>query len=71
MLERLPDIGHIHAAGYPGRHELQIGDIAYEDVFAELRSAGYTDYVGLEYVPSIEHDLGLAYAKGLCNGFNT
>ncbi len=45
-------IGHFHAAGNPGRHELQKGEIAYPYVFDQIRSAGFTGYVGLEYWPT-------------------
>ena len=45
-------IGHFHAAGNPGRHELQKGEIAYPYVFQQIRATGFTGYVGLEYWPS-------------------
>jgi hydroxypyruvate isomerase len=44
-------IQHIHAAGVPGRAELEIGELDYKQVFAALKKAGYTGYIGLEYVP--------------------
>tara|TARA_B100001769_G_scaffold206518_1_gene166010 strand:- start:13 stop:783 length:771 start_codon:yes stop_codon:yes gene_type:complete len=44
-------IGHFHAAGNPGRHELQHGEIAYPYVFDQIRATGFTGYVGLEYWP--------------------
>ena len=44
-------IGHFHAAGNPGRHELQHGEIAYPFVFDQIRATGFTGYVGLEYWP--------------------
>ena len=48
MLDR---IGHFHAAGTPGRHELAIGEINYEAVFDALHENGYNGYVGFEYMP--------------------
>ena len=45
-------IGHFHAAGNPGRHELQKGEIAYPYVFEQIRATGFAGYVGLEYWPS-------------------
>ena len=44
-------IGHFHAAGNPGRHELQNGEIAYPYVFDQIRATRFTGYVGLEYWP--------------------
>ncbi|GMK40384.1 hydroxypyruvate isomerase [Paenibacillus sp. CCS19] len=65
MLPRLSSIGHIHAAGCPGRHELHTGEIHYANVFQALRSAGYAGYIGLEYFPSEDAVSGLAKAKEL------
>ena len=45
-------IGHFHAAGNPGRHELQKGEIAYPYIFEQIQTAGVTGYVGLEYWPT-------------------
>lgn len=47
-----PLIGHIHAAGNPGRHEL-LGEneIHYPSIFAALKRAGYEKAIGLEYFP--------------------
>ena len=44
-------IGHFHAAGNPGRHEPDMGEIYYPAVLSALRQAGYTGCVGLEYHP--------------------
>lgn len=49
MKANLPLIGHLHAAGHPGRHELHLGEINYPYVFAALKEAGYDGFVGLEY----------------------
>lgn len=55
----LPLIGHFHAAGNPGRHELTTGEIRYEQVLAELRAAAYEGFVGLEYFPVEDPEAGL------------
>lgn len=47
----IDQIGHFHAAGNPGRHELDIGEINYPEVFKAIEEADYRDYVGLEYFP--------------------
>lgn len=47
----IASIGHFHAAGNPGRHELEIGEIHYPSVLRAIDAAGYDGYVGLEYMP--------------------
>lgn len=48
-------IGHIHAAGHPGRHEpFGRNEIHYPSVLAALKEAGYTGAVGLEYFPLMD-----------------
>ena len=44
-------IGHFHAAGSPGRHELYDGEIHYPAVLRAIQDSGYQGYVGLEYFP--------------------
>ena len=61
--EYMPLIGHMHAAGNPGRHELYNSEIDYKAVFAAIRENGYEGYVGLEYFPLDEAKKGLEYAK--------
>lgn len=53
-------IGHFHAAGNPGRHELDLGEINYPAVFKAIDDLGYKGYVGLEYVPTGDPVTGLA-----------
>jgi hydroxypyruvate isomerase len=60
----LPNIGHFHAAGLPGRGELSSGELNYPVIFSALDRAGYTGYVGLEYFPKREP---LAELKGILN----
>jgi hydroxypyruvate isomerase len=55
----LPKIGHFHAAGNPGRHELTIGEIHYPAIIDVLRSQRYEGYFGLEYWPVFEPEAGL------------
>ncbi|MCA0757373.1 TIM barrel protein [Paenibacillus sp. N4] len=49
--KNIDKIGHFHAAGNPGRHELYIGEINYIDVFRAIAETGYSKYVGFEYFP--------------------
>ena len=45
-------IGHIHVGDVPGRHEPGTGEINFPGVFRAIRETGYSDYLGMEYVPS-------------------
>ncbi|ANY71111.1 hypothetical protein BBD41_29350 [Paenibacillus ihbetae] len=65
MLGNLQSIGHLHAAGCPGRNELQFGEVHYANVIQALRSAGYSNYFGLEFFPSVDPAQGLVFAKSL------
>lgn len=55
MTRNVSNIGHIHMAGVPGRHELQLGETDYRNVIKAVDQAGYDGYFGLEYWPSYEH----------------
>jgi len=52
-------IGHFHAAGVPGRHELYKGEIDYAFVANRIEAMGYRGVFGLEYTPSIEDEASL------------
>jgi len=52
-------IGHFHAAGNPGRHELTVGELHYPSIFDAIRETGYLGYVGLEYWPKHDPVTGL------------
>ncbi len=52
-------IGHFHAAGNPGRHELTNGEINYPPIVSAIRSAGFDGYLGLEYWPTGDPVAGL------------
>lgn len=52
ITENVDKIGHFHAAGNPGRHELQRGEINYQQIFDAIRTTTYDGYVGLEYWPA-------------------
>lgn len=53
-------IGHIHIAGHPGRHEpLGESEIDFGALYAALRQAGYNGGVGLEYFPLKDPEEGL------------
>ncbi len=52
-------IGHFHSAGVPGRHELYEGETDYQFVIRQIEALGYRGVFGLEYIPSIEHELSV------------
>ena len=59
-IERNMDvIGHFHAAGVPGRHELYLGEINYPFLWSEIEKLGYKGIFGLEYMPSIDDEASL------------
>ena len=49
MVANIGKIGHLHAAGNPGRHELYAGELNYPWIFKALEEAGYRSFAGLEY----------------------
>lgn len=56
-------IAHIHAAGHPGRHELQYGENNYHVIFSAIEKAGYVGAVGLEYNPLLPAEESLLEFK--------
>lgn len=58
MLSNIDYIGHFHAAGHPGRNELQHGEINYFNIFKAIQKSNYQGYVGLEYWPVNEDPVG-------------
>ncbi len=54
ITQNLDCIAHLHSAGHPGRHELQLGENDYHVIFAAVDKAGYQGACGLEYTPTME-----------------
>ena len=65
ITENLDCIAHLHAAGHPGRNELQFGENDYRNIFAAVDKAGYTGACGLEYNPLLPPEESLAAAREL------
>jgi hydroxypyruvate isomerase len=63
MTANLDKIGYLHAAGNPGRHELDSGELDYIRIFKALDTAGYQGAVGLEYFPRDNPAAGLKRLK--------
>ena len=57
-------IGYYHAAGNPGRHELDSGEIHYPAVFEAIAATGYAGHIGLEYWPQGKVEEGLSRWAG-------
>jgi hydroxypyruvate isomerase len=57
-------IGHFHAAGNPGRQELNTGELAYDRIFQAIEDSGFTGVVGLEYFPAQDAGEGLKQLIG-------
>ncbi|MFW6159231.1 MAG: hydroxypyruvate isomerase family protein [Planctomycetota bacterium] len=49
-------IGHFHVADAPGRHEPGTGALDFREMFRLIDSLGYEGYVGLEFIPTGDHD---------------
>lgn len=64
----IPYIGHFHAAGNPGRHELYDSEIDYKKIFQAIQDTGYEGYIGLEYFPRDCPHKGIEFAKQAMEG---
>jgi hydroxypyruvate isomerase len=51
MMKSLPYAAHVQIADNPGRHEPGTGEINFDAVFRTLQDAGYSGYIGCEYLP--------------------
>ncbi|MEJ2288475.1 MAG: TIM barrel protein [Deinococcales bacterium] len=50
------NVGHLHLADVPGRHEPGSGGLPWRSILAWLESQGYHGHVGLEYWPTHDTD---------------
>ena len=62
LTKNIDKIGHFHAAGNPGRHELDRGELSYPSIIEAIRKTNYEGYVGLEYWPLEAPESGLRRA---------
>ena len=65
VTNNLDCIAHLHAAGNPGRNELQFGEINYHAIFDAIDKAGYTGACGLEYFSLLPPEESLLETKRL------
>jgi hydroxypyruvate isomerase len=54
ITKNLDCIAHLHAAGHPGRNEMQYGESDYKNIIKAVDAAGYTGALGLEYRPLLD-----------------
>ncbi len=69
LRQNLPQIGYIHVADVPGRHEPGTGELNYENIFKAIADMGYQGYVGFEFQPVRQTDDALTAIKRLCDRF--
>lgn len=61
-------IGHVHTAGNPGRKDLDTDqELNYPAIIRALKTAGYTGFLGQEFIPKGEPLPALRAAFDLCN----
>ena len=65
ITQNLDCIAHLHAAGTPGRHELQFGENNYRYIMETVEKAGYTGAIGVEYRPLLDPIESLKSVKEL------
>lgn len=66
ITKNLDKIGHLHAAGIPGRHELDTGELNYKVIFNAIKATGYDGYFGLEYRPTKDLLTSLMETRQIC-----
>jgi hydroxypyruvate isomerase len=69
-LRQLKDyLGHVHAAGNPGRGELDDQqEINFRPIMRTLKELNYQGYVGLEFIPTRNPYQSLRQAVAVCRG---
>lgn len=65
VVNNLQYIAHLHGAGHPGRHEMQLGESNYRYIIDQIDKAGYKGALGLEYSPLMNSEESLKKAKEL------
>jgi hydroxypyruvate isomerase len=67
VLEHLDRIGHFHTGGVPGRREIDdTQELYYPRICRAIADAGFTGYLGQEFIPSRDPMASLAEAVRIC-----
>lgn len=56
-------IGHIQIAGVPDRHEPDLGELNYPQLFKLIDELGYQGWIGCEYRPKGNTSVGLGWLR--------
>jgi dTDP-4-amino-4,6-dideoxygalactose transaminase/hydroxypyruvate isomerase len=66
--EHIGSIGHVQAAGNPGRAEIDDSqELNFPGICRAIASLGYQGFFGHEYFPRLDPELGLRAAFSLCD----
>lgn len=65
VTDNVDDIGHVHVADVPGRHEPGHGELAYPNIVERIDAAGYDGYFGFEFRPFDDPDGAVRQALSL------
>ncbi|OON86732.1 hypothetical protein BXO88_06950 [Oribacterium sp. C9] len=58
-------IGHFHAAGSYGRHEIENSELNYPFITSKINELGYDGFIGMEYDPTMDKLESLTRSKNL------
>lgn len=61
--DSIAHIGHVQIADQPGRHQPGTGTIDFQTLLTELKKAGYSKAISLEYVPDPDTETSLEWVK--------
>lgn len=61
----LPIVGHVQIAAVPSRAEPDEGEIAYDRVLRAVDQLGYGGWIGCEYKPRADTNIGLSWVRTL------
>ncbi len=69
ITDNIESIGHFHTAGVPGRNEMnESQELFYPAIVRAIVDAGYTGYLGQEFIPTGDDPIGsLRAAAALCD----
>jgi hydroxypyruvate isomerase len=62
-----PYVEYVQIAGVPGRHEPDVGELNYNYILSELAAAGYSGFIGCEYIPKNATLDGFDWKKAFTN----